>query len=157
MNFGPYEEISIEPFYFYVFKEEHKSYSTDLLKALMGVTYNTFKGLEKFKLNKQTKDNTKAIFVNDYSSKEIDKVIKEIKEHKSDNPIIISVTPQKEEHFYFEMKSKCLEENIPSQTVHIETINTSNMLKWSVGSIALQIFSKLSGVPWIVKQVKKIV
>ena len=150
MKNGPYEKVNNEPFYFYVFKQEHKPYATDLLNALNGKTYNTFKGFEKFELPKQTSKNTKAILIDSYSDEELKKIINEVKNSKEQNPIIISIIPQKEEQFYYKLKNECLRENIPSQTVHIETINNYNQLKWSVGSIALQIFSKLSGIPWIV-------
>ena len=150
MNNGPYQEVDIEPYYFYVFKKEHKSYANNLVRALNGKSYNTFKGLEKFRLQNQTSKNTKAILIDSYTDEELIKIINEVKNSKEQNPIIISIIPQNEEEFYFKLKSKCLRENIPSQTVHIETINNNNQLKWSVGSIALQIFSKLSGIPWIV-------
>lgn len=151
MNYGPYETVNNSPYYFYIFKQEHRNQSTDLLNALNGKTYNTFRGLSTFKLDKQSKANTTGIIINDYSSKEIDRVITEIKKQNNENPILISISPEVEERFYYELKNRCLQENIPSQTVHLETINNYNKLKWSVGSIALQIFSKLSGVPWIVE------
>ena len=151
MNNGPYEPVRAEPMYFYVFKTEYKNQSTDLLKALNGLSYQTFNGIQKFNLKKQTKDNTVGINIDDYSTDEIQKIIADVKKHNSANPIIISVFPASEERFYYELKNTCLKENIPSQSVHVETISNSNKLKWSVGSIALQIFSKLSGVPWIVE------
>lgn len=150
MNNGPYQKIENEPYYFYVFKDEHKRYATDLVKALNGKTYPTFKGLVKFGLQNQIAKNTKAIFIDTYSDEELTKIIEEVKNSGEINPIIISIIPQNEEEFYYKLKSECLKENIPSQTVHIETINNDNQLKWSIGSIALQIFSKLNGVPWIV-------
>jgi hypothetical protein len=150
MNYGPYQKVDIEPYYFYVFKQEHKPYATDLLNALNGNTYNTFKGFEKFGLPNQTSKNTKAVLIDSYSDEARKIIIDEIKNSKEQNPIIISIIPQSEEQFYFKLKSECLRENVPSQTVHIETINNYNQLKWSVGSIALQIFSKLNGIPWIV-------
>ncbi|MFW5983466.1 MAG: Piwi domain-containing protein, partial [bacterium] len=64
---------------------------------------------------------------------------------------IISVIPEREENFYYQLKHQCLKENIPVQTVHTETIRNPNTLKWSVSNIAIQVFSKLGGVPWIVE------
>lgn len=151
MKNGPYEEVTAVPFYFYIFKQEHKNYSTDLLNALNGKTYNTFKGLATFKLSNQTKTNTIGVVIKDYSSTEIENIINKVKEVSNENSIIISVSPENEEIFYYELKNRCLQENIPSQNVHIETVNNNNTLKWSIGSIALQIFSKLGGVPWIVE------
>lgn len=151
MKNGPFEPIKDEPMYFYVFKSEFRDQAADLLKALNGLMYNTFTGVQKFNLKKQTKDNTESIKIEDYSIEEIKKIIAKIKRSPSLNPIIISVFPANEGRFYYELKNTCLKENIPSQSVHVETISNTNKLKWSVGSIALQIFTKLSGVPWIVE------
>jgi len=155
MKNGPYQKVEIEPYYYYVFKKEHKIYAIDLLNALNGKTYNTFNGLVKFGLSKQTSQNTKAILIDSYSDKELNKIINKVKESAIKNPIIISIIPQDEEQFYYKLKNECLKENIPSQVVHIETINNYNQLKWSVSSIALQIFSKLNGIPWIVSPSNK--
>jgi vacuolar-type H+-ATPase subunit F/Vma7 len=154
MEYGPYEEVKKAPFYYYVYKEEHRPFARDLLNALNG-SFFTFKGVEKLHLHRQDKDNTKGIIINDFSIDEINRKIDEIKKTGKENPIIIAVTPKKEETFYYQLKNKCLEENIPVQTVHIETISNSNKLKWSVSGIAVQIFSKLSGVPWIVEPSNK--
>jgi len=150
MENGPYEAVRQTPFYFYVYKEKHKSFARDLLNALNG-SFFTFKGLDKLHLEKQDKTNSKGLVLNDFSIDEINRVITEIKNSGQENPIIIAVTPEKEEEFYYQLKHQCLNENIPVQTVHTETIRNSNTLKWAISSVALQIFSKLGGVPWIVE------
>ncbi|MCA9732573.1 hypothetical protein KC799_10610 [candidate division KSB1 bacterium] len=151
MKNGPFAPVSSNPYYIYLFKEEYRANGVELLKALNGSTYQTFEGLQKFELPKQTKSNTRAVLIENYSPKTVDDVILELKQISHSNPIIISIIPETEENFYYTLKNKSLQENIPSQTVHIETINNNNKLKWSIGGIALQIFTKLSGVPWIVK------
>lgn len=150
MQHGPIEEVLNEPFYYYLYKEEHKGFAQELLKALNG-SFFTFKGLDKLHLSKQSKGNTKGVIINDFSLQEINRVLDEVKTSEQNNPIIISVTPEKEEDFYYQLKHQCLQENIPVQTVHTETIRNPNTLKWSVSNIAIQIFSKLGGVPWIVE------
>ena len=150
MQHGPIEVVSNEPYYFYLYKEEHKSFGQELVKALNG-SFFTFKGLDKLFLPKQSKANTKGITIKDYSLQEINRVLAEVKTSGQNNPIIISVTPENEEDFYYQLKHQCLQENIPVQTVHSETIRNPNTLKWSVSNIAIQIFSKLGGVPWIVE------
>ena len=150
MQHGPFEEVSNEPFYFYLYKEKQKSFGQELVKALNG-SFFTFKGLDKLHLPKQSKANTKGITINDFSLQEINRVLEEVNTSEQKNPIIISVTPEQEEDFYYQLKHQCLQENIPVQTVHTETIRNPNTLKWSVSNIAIQIFSKLGGVPWIVE------
>ncbi len=151
-QYGAFENVNNEPHYFYIFKEEGKFAGRELTQALNGNSFNTFKGLSAvLGLSNQNKSNTEAIIIDDFSKTEVDKILEVVKDSDEKNPIIIAVTPQKEEHFYYQLKHRCLQENIPVQTVHTETIKHSNTLKWSIGSIAVQIFSKLGGVPWIVE------
>jgi hypothetical protein len=150
MNNGPKEDVRETPHYFYIYKENHKTFARDLLNALNG-TFFTFKGLDKLHLPKQDKSNTEGIIITDFSTKEILRAIEHIKNSNRKNPIIIAVFPETEEEFYYQLKHQCLQENIPVQTVHTETIRNPNILKWSVSNIAIQIFSKLGGVPWIVE------
>ena len=132
--------------YIYLIKNDTKQYANDLIKALNG-EFPTFKGVDKFGLPKQTKNNTRALIIDDYNNFK-DK----LEEITSNNDfIIISIFPSKEEKFYYELKNYCLNKNIPLQTIHIETIANENKLKWSVSGIALQMFTKLGGVPWLVK------
>ena len=132
--------------YIYLIKDDKKQYANDLIRALNG-EFPTFKGVDKLGLPKQTKNNTRALIIDDYNNFK-DK----LEEITSNNDlIIISIFPSKEEKFYYELKNYCLIKNIPLQTIHIETIANENKLKWSVSGIALQIFTKLGGVPWLVK------
>ena len=132
--------------YIYLIKDDKKQYANDLIKALNG-EFPTFKGVNKLGLPKQTNDNTRALIIEDYNN------FKDKLEEISSNInfIIISIFPSKEEKFYYELKNYCLIKNIPLQTIHIETIANENKLKWSVSGIALQMFTKLGGVPWIVE------
>jgi len=132
--------------YIYLIKDETKQYANDLIRALNG-EFPTFKGVDKLGLPTQTKNNTKALIIEDYNNFK-DK-LEEISSNK--NFIIISIFPSKEEKFYYELKNYCLNKNIPLQTIHIETIADENRLKWSISGIALQMFTKLGGLPWLVK------
>ncbi|HOJ23870.1 MAG TPA: Piwi domain-containing protein [Bacteroidales bacterium] len=132
--------------YIYLIKDETKQYANDLIRALNG-EFPTFKGVDKLGLPTQTKNNTKALIIEDYNNFK-DK-LEEISSNK--NFIIISIFPSKEEKFYYELKNYCLNKNIPLQTIHIETIADENRLKWSISGIALQMFTKLGGFPWLVK------
>jgi len=148
MENGAYQDINNQLQYIYIFKKNDNQYANELIKALNGIKYLTFKGLNKLGLPSQTRDNTKAIILDEYNN--INTTL-ENNLPETNNYIIISIFPSKEEKFYYELKNYCLNKNIPLQTVHIETIADENKLKWSVSGIALQVFTKLGGVPWIVE------
>lgn len=150
MSNGPFQHVSNNVQYVFLFREVEKSLMIELMKALNGDKYNTFKGLEKFKLPRITpKVNLIAIRISSFNDEEIERAITEIP--KQGNRIVISVFPRSEERFYYTLKNRCLKENILLQVVHNETIQNEYIFKWSVSSIGLQIFSKLGGTPWLVK------
>lgn len=150
MSNGPFQQVNNNIQYVFLFREDEKLLMIELMKALNGDKYYTFKGLEKFKLPRITpKKNLIAIRFSDFTDEEIEKVVTQIP--KKENRIVISVFPRSEERFYYALKNRCLKDNILLQVVHNETILNEYILKWSVASIGLQIFSKLGGIPWLVK------
>ena len=153
MDFGPYDIQDFSQIrYIYLIQKDHKTDAYKLIEALNGKTFPTFRGLNKLSLPLQTKNNTKALFLSSFDSKEI----QEILSHEDfENSILISIIPSKEEEFYYALKNHCLQKNIPLQVVHVETISDNTKLKWSISSIALQIFTKLGGIPWIVQSESK--
>lgn len=154
MSKGPFQQLTNNLQYVFLFREAEKSLMIELMNALNGVKYNTFKGLEKFKLPRITpKKNLTAIRIADFCDEEIEKAVAKIP--KEGNIIVISVFPRNEERFYYTLKNRCLKDNILLQVIHNETILNEYIFKWSISSIALQIFSKLGGIPWLVKSAQQ--
>lgn len=53
---------------------------------------------------------------------------------------------------YLVVKAKCLGKKLPVQAIKLETIwQPTESLQWSLGALALQIFSKLGGIPWLLE------
>jgi len=144
-TFGPYEEIKItDNFKFGIlFLEEHKKLARFLLKALNGETFKTFDGIEKFfKLPSFNKTNIIPIVVDSFNA--VPKL------NNKEYNLLLTIFPEKEEKFYYQLKYFCLLNDIPLQCIHLETILKENQLKWSLSGIALQMFTKLGGTPWLV-------
>jgi hypothetical protein len=151
---GPFQQVNNNLQYVFLFREAEKSLMIELMKALNGDKYNTFKGLEKFKLPRITpKENLTAIRIAEFSDEEIERAVAEIP--TQGNRIVISVFPRSEERFYYSLKNRCLKDNILLQVIHNETILNEYIFKWSISSIGLQIFSKLGGTPWLVKSTQQ--
>ncbi len=145
---GPYKNINGNPRYYFIFKEEHRQYVNNLIEALNGNKYSTFPGIKKFNMQNITKDNVFPLVIDnfDYTLNE-DKINNLINE-RQERAIAIFIFPEKEEKYYYEIKWIFINKNIPTQGIHTETIFDENQLKWSISSIALQLFSKLGGIPW---------
>ena len=148
MNNGPFRPVQDQTLYYFIFKNDDTTLVNDLVRALNGEAFATFKGLNKFQLPNISKENNQVSYINSYQTTEINKIVATLKRLEHSNIITIFLFPRKEEKFYYQIKNELLRENIPTQGIHIETIANENQLKWSVASIALQIFSKLGGIPW---------
>lgn len=152
MKYGPYKLNQNSVKYIYIYPIEYKDFANDLIKALNGENFKTFEGLEKLKLPIQIKENTIGITIDSYKDNP-ESFLSKVE--SSENPIVIAIFPAKEEKFYYSLKNYCLRKDIPLQTVHLETLMDENKLKWAVSGIALQIFTKLGGIPWIVESENK--
>jgi hypothetical protein len=147
INYGPYSSIQLNDDYKYgiIFHPDHKKYLNDLLKGLNGESFNTFKGIETiFKLPSFKKNNIIGLPINSFDN------IPEEKLNNINLNLLLAIFPQKEEKFYYQLKYFCLLNDIPLQCIHLETILKENQLKWSLSGIALQMFTKLGGTPWLV-------
>lgn len=149
-QYGPYSSVSVNNLqYTFLLRKEHENLANDLIKALNGKSFKTFSGLSQmFRLTNIDKNNVAGII---FSTE--NELIDEINayENKNFNNIFIAILSKKESLLYYKLKNAFVRNNIPLQVVHIETINDNNKLKWSVSGIALQIFTKLGGTPWIVQ------
>ena len=160
-NFGPYLPINTtdgSPKICFVYRNNEKNYSYKLYHALFGKTYPTFSGMEKmfhFVLNKNS---VLGEGIADYSVENIKTVIQHIREkHPTDLIVPVLIVPwskenasEEQQKLYFELKHLFLINHMASQFISIDKIMNDNILKWSVSSLAIQIFSKLGGSPWVV-------
>ena len=150
-NFGPYGKLKDEPHYFFIFQKDNYSYALDLVKAFNGELFHTFEGIRKFELSEIKGKNASGIKLDNYEIVEVKKKLSDCEEFSKKDKICIFIFPKDEVEFYYKMKHDFILKGIPTQGVHIETLKNQNIFKWSIASLALQVFSKLGGTPWLVK------
>ncbi|MGI5172459.1 hypothetical protein H0R92_02485 [Treponema sp. OMZ 840] len=160
-KFGPYIPIDIiqpSPKICFIYISNEKNYAHKLYFALEGKTFSTFSGMEKmfhFPLNENT---VTGKSVENYSVESIKEIIKKIKEEHPLNFIVpILIVPwskenasEEQKELYYKLKHLFLTNKMPSQFISINKITNDNILKWAISSLAIQIFSKLGGSPWVV-------
>ena len=148
-NNSPYQKISGNVHFYFIFKEIHIDLGRELIKALNGETFKyTFPGMEKMFELKLNKENVSKIIIEDFNQNEIKKSISTIKNANNKQAVAILLFPEKESDFYYQFKNNFLKNGILTQGVHIKTMRNTSGLKWSISSIGLQIFSKAGGIPW---------
>jgi len=151
-NYGPYKSLEKPITLLFFFKTEHKVFASDLAKSLKGEMFSTFDGIVSFFKIPNIKIKGIEVKDNDFT-----KSIKiEIENKTNENFIPIIILSKNENELYYEIKYEILKNHkMAVQFVSLELLKNKESLKWSVSNIGIQIFSKLGGIPWLVKPENK--
>lgn len=161
-KYGPYQEVTQPVKYAFIFTDNYKSFANNLFFSLVGKSNpGTFSGMQQFFNLPFSNDLVKRIPLASYKKDDVKKAIDEVITFRNANPdhkvIGIFLEPDRFDGIpeiespYYNFKFYLTKENIPLQVVRDDQTNNANALKWSTSNIALQIFSKLGGIPWILK------
>ncbi len=147
-DYGPFKPLERKITLMFFYKSEHISFASDLAKALQGEMFNTFNGINNFfRIN--------DIDFRGYEVKgddENQEILNSIAKNRNEAFIPIIIISKNEEDRYYQLKHQALKNyNHPIQFVTIELLKNKDSLKWSISNIALQIFAKLGGIPWLIK------
>src|SRR5690606_24128531 len=159
LNFEPVRKVEGEVQYIFIFEDKFRTFANELYLSLLGKTYSgTFPGLKQMFNLEFSKETLHRIEIKNYSNEtleDVNKKVKQIRNRQNNKKIIgIFIEPNKDDSVnspYFQLKYLFTKNDIPLQVVSYEKLSDRNTLKWSVANIGLQIFSKLGGVPWLVK------
>lgn len=152
---GPLEVVQHKPIgCIMLYVKDHRPLAEDLYRGLMGKAPGVaFKGMPSvFNLNM---DKYFSVVPEQWTQAALQLAVTQISQIKRDNPamnlIVLMVEDIENSDIYFEAKYKLLAEDIPLQVISAQLIRRRDQFKWSVSNIALQIFSKLGGIPWKVR------
>lgn len=162
-NFGPYKEIDQEVLFVFVFEDKYKSFANELYLSLIGkLNPGTFPGLEQMFGVKISTENVKQVKITGYSQEEFLNVINKIKDLQKSVPnkkvigiyiedYVINGEDEETSNDYYFLKYNFIKNNIPLQVVNYRKLGERNSLKWSTSNLALAMFAKMGGIPWLVK------
>jgi hypothetical protein len=162
-NFGPFQKIEPEVLFIFIFEDRFKSFANELYLSLTGKSNpGTFPGLEQmFGLHIGT-DNVKQIKIESYTNESLLSIVSQVKafrENERGKKIIgiyiedystEKTDTEASDHYYF-LKYHFIKNSIPLQVVNYRKLSERNSLKWSTSNVALAMFAKMGGIPWIVK------
>lgn len=162
-NYGVYQKVEpSDVIYCFVFENKYRSFANDIFLSLMGKSNpGTFSGMGAMFNLPFSKDDIHGINIDKLDIPNLEKVTKDIESIKDGHPEkkIIAIlleesgadenTVVNSPYYYF--KYNMLKIGIPVQALTHEKLGDKNSLKWSTSNFGLQIFSKLGGIPWIVK------
>lgn len=162
-NYGPYEIINQDIEFVFIFEDRFKSFANEIYLSLAGRSNpGTFSGFNLMFKVAFNLENIKQVKITNYEEEALIKVVQQVKKIREDYPqkkiigifiedYIVENDTTGASHNYYFLKYQFIKEDIPLQVINFRRLSERNALKWSASNIALQIFSKLGGIPWIVK------
>lgn len=160
-NYGPYYGVQEEVLFVFIFEERFRSFANDIYLSLVGKSNpGTFPGFQQMFKIAFGLNNVKQIKLTNGSKEQLDNAVNQVKVIKKENGNKRIIALYLEDHIvgdaessdnYYYLKYHFIEENIPLQVTNFRNLGGKNALKWSTSNLALAIFSKLGGIPWIVK------
>ena len=156
-NNGPLEPTPSNVRLYFVYPREYVSLSRDIYRALFGGVFRTFSGMKGMFGTAISPANVKGIELESFCLDSIREVQEKVSKDQGEHPsVVIVLTPfgrhdDQDNDAYWTLKHTFLSASLPIQVVSTKTANDRNLLKWSIGSIGLQIFAKLGGKPWKVR------
>ena len=166
-NFGVYKNIPQDIIFAFIFEDRFRSFANELYLNLIGkLNPGTFPGGDQmFSINMNTK-NVRQIKLNDHSLDTMFRVVDDVKSLQDDNPdkkivgiyiedcAVDSEDIPASNNYYF-LKYHFIKNNLPLQVVNYRKLGDRNSLKWSTSNLALAMFAKMGGIPWVVKPSNK--
>jgi hypothetical protein len=162
-NYGPYQNIDEEVEFVFLFEEKYKSFANEIYLSLVGKSNpGTFPGFSSMFKVQFGLNNIKQVKIANYDTAELLNAIDQVKTIRANSAgkkvIVIFIEDYLIDNdisgasdIYYFLKYNFIKEDIPLQVINYRRLSEKNALKWSTSNIALQIFSKLGGIPWIVK------
>ncbi|GAP69493.1 protein containing Piwi domain [Bacteroidales bacterium 6E] len=162
-NYGPLHKIDKEILFAFIFDDRFKSFANELYLSLTGkANPGTFPGLEQMFGIKISTNNVKQVKISGYSKEDLLNIVDTVnalQKANQDKKVIgiyiedseIDVEDKEaSEHYYF-LKYNFIKNNLALQVVNYRKLGTKNSLKWATSNVALAMFAKMGGIPWVVK------
>lgn len=155
---GPYQAVEDSVKFLFVFTESLRSLARDVYAGLDGKLYSgIFPGLSPMFKLPFGQDLTDHQLINQYDQhaiKEISDRAVAMQEGGKYKVFVLTFFPASmsdnaNKEAYSQLKLSAINNGYFTQGIKQETMGKKEQLKWSIGNIGLQIFSKLGGIPWL--------
>ncbi|MCZ7591037.1 MAG: Piwi domain-containing protein [Kiritimatiellae bacterium] len=156
---GPLRPLNNDSLICFMYRPADKPLSHDLYRALRGDTYGTFKGMnDMFQFSLGT-EHVIGVPLDGFDKASLDDGIARMKGQigsRTTLPLILFPWSRLDpdpagKQAYYQLKHCFLSHGFPTQLVSLRKLRDRESMKWSIANIALGVFSKLGGVPWMVQ------
>lgn len=152
-NFGPLSPLEGPPRLLFMFREQDREAARALAMGLQGkrqlgrFSFPGFSALFKCELDI---DHDPVVFP-DLSQHSIEEALNRVKtEYAGTNTVPVIILPTDDDS-YLVQKALFSHAEIPTQVCTLRVLQDEELMKWSLGNLALQIFCKAGGQPWKVR------
>jgi hypothetical protein len=154
-NHGPVKAVGERTQVHFVFSEYDRPLSNRLYFALNGKSFpSQFPGMNSMFGCQFDHDTVTGASIQDFTLENVLRTLDQIKNQLVDGRILpVFVSPfdeSNEDDLYYHLKHRCLQLNSPCQFVSTRLLSDKYQLKWATSNIALQLFAKMGGEPWLV-------
>jgi hypothetical protein len=162
-NYGPLQKIGKEVIFAFIFEDRFKSFANELYLSLTGKSNpGTFPGFEQMFGVQISTSNVRQIKIEGFSNEDMLKVVDSVNalQVSEPNKKVIGIYVEDyaidtedelaSNHYYF-LKYNFIKNNLALQVVNYRKLGERNSLKWSTSNVALAMFAKMGGIPWVVK------
>lgn len=161
-RFKPYKQLEGECCFIFILEDRFKNFGNKLFLSLIGKQNpGTFSGMHQTFGIDINKANVERVSILNTTKQELDSAISSVQKICDKNPhsrkIVVfiekncNVDEAGVSDTYYYLKYQFTKLRIPLQVLSYEKISIEKTLKWSTSNIGLGLFTKLGGVPWIVK------
>lgn len=154
-NYGPVGQIGKRAKIHFLFCERDRTLSNRLYYALLGKTYpSQFPGMSEMFGCQFGIESVTGTPLEEFSIEHVGAALEKIESSLVNGlilPVFISPFDESDnDDLYYLIKHRCLQLNSPCQFVSTRLLSSKYQLKWATSNIALQIFAKMGGEPWLV-------
>ncbi|OFX36458.1 MAG: hypothetical protein A2W95_02950 [Bacteroidetes bacterium GWA2_40_14] len=162
-NYGPLQKIGKEVLFAFIFEDRFKSFANELYLSLTGKSNpGTFPGFEQMFGVQISTSNVRKVKIEGFSNEDMLRVVDSVKalQESEPNKKVIGIYVEDyaidtedelaSNHYYF-LKYHFIKNNLALQVVNYRKLGERNSLKWSTSNVALAMFAKMGGIPWVVK------
>lgn len=162
-NYGPYKRLDKEVLFVFLFEDRFKSFANEFYLSLIGKSNpGTFPGLEQMFGVKINTTNVEQVKIDGYSLDKLNEIVEKVKSLQiihNDKKVIgiyiedcaIDTEDIEASTYYYYLKYNFIKNDLALQVINYRKLSERNSLKWSTSNIALAMFAKMGGIPWIVK------
>lgn len=155
-EYGPLQPLLQSPHLLFIFREQDRQAARRLAIALRGSTQQSQFNWPGFQtiFKSPLEIDSNPLILPDLTKASMESALAAALTQHDHNPMTmpVLVLPNGDDNGYLEQKALFSHSSIPTQVCTLRILEDDDSLKWAVANLALQIFCKLGGKPWKVKE-----